>query len=339
MPKKKLTSKDIARELGISRTVVSFVLNGKSKEMRISDELTKKVLDYVEASNYQPNYMAQSLRTGKTFTIGLIVADIANPFFAKMARSVELEFRQKGYSVIFCSSDENKDTFRTQVENLINRQVDGLILTPPINSTETLNSLIDQKIPFVVIDRFFEDLNANSVIINNHKAAYDATSRLIKYGRKNIALINVNNELITMNQRTQGYLKAISDGGLHVNPGLVKQLKFSNVLEDVNQAISEVIENNADAVLFTTNKLGVTGMQVINKLKKRIPTDIAVISFDDTDVYAVAKTPITSIKQPLEQMSKEAVKILIRMIETKKANIKPKQIILDTDFIIRESCP
>ena len=339
MTKKKITSKDIAKALGISRTVVSFVLNGKSEEMRISKELTKKVLDYMEASNYQPNYMAQSLKTGKTFTIGLIVADIANPFFAKMAREVEQEVSKKGYSVIFCSSDENKKNFNFQLENLKNRQVDGLLLTPPINSTKILTSLISQKIPFVIIDRIFENLNANSVIINNHKSAYDATKRLINNKRMNVALINVNNELITMNQRTKGYVDALTDCGIKVNPELIKQLKFSNVTEDVNEAIAEVIKNNADAILFTTNKLGVTGIQAISNLKKRIPDDIAVISFDDTDAYAVAKTPITAIKQPLELMSKEAVRILIKLIENAEENVAPEQVVLDTNFIIRESCP
>lgn len=339
MRKKKITSKDIARELGISRTVVSFVLNGKSKEMRISDELTQKVLDYVEASNYQPNYMAQSLRTGKTFTIGLIVADIANPFFAKMAREIEQEFWNTGYSVIFCSSDENKKTFKSQLENLKNRQVDGLLLTPPINSTEILRSLNSQRIPYVIIDRVFDNLEANSVIINNYKAAYDATNRLIAFGRKKVALINVNNELVTMNQRTQGYLDALNEKGLIVNHKLIKQLKFSNVVKDVNNAISDVVTNHADAVLFTTNKLGVIGMQAINNLGMKIPDDIAVISFDDTDAYAVAKTPITAIKQPLEQMSQEAVRILSQLIDNKEANIPSKQVVLDTSLIIRESCP
>ncbi|NQU32283.1 MAG: LacI family DNA-binding transcriptional regulator [Bacteroidetes bacterium] len=339
MQKKKKTSKDIARELGISRSVVSFVLNGKSKEMRISDELTQKVLAYVEESNYQPNYMAQSLKTGRTHTIGLIVADIANPFFAKMAREVEQEVSKKGYSVIFCSSDENKKHFNFQLENLKNRQVDGLLLTPPISSTKILTSLISQKIPFVIIDRVFENLSANSVNINNHKAAFDATKRLINNNRVKVALINVNNELFTMNQRTKGYVDALTDCGMKVNPELIKQLKFSNVAEDVNKAIADVIKNNADAILFTTNKLGVTGMQAISNLKKRIPEDIAVISFDDTDAYAVAKTPITAIRQPLELMSKEAVRILIKLIENAEENVAPEQVVLDTNFIIRESCP
>lgn len=337
--KKKITSKDIAKELGISRSVVSFVLNGKNKEMRISDELTKKVLDLVETRNYQTNHIAKSLKTGKTHTIGLIVADIANPFFAKIASEIEKEVRKKGYSVFFCSSNENKKNFNFQLENFKNRQVDGLILIPPINSDKILTVLGSQNIPFVIMDRVFENLSANSVNINNHKAAYDATTRLINNGRKKVALINVNNELITMSDRTNGYIDAIADNGMEVNPYLLQQLKYSNVAAHVNEAVNEVILNNADAIIFTTNKLGVQGVQAISNMGKRIPEDIAVISFDDTTAYAVAKTSITAIKQPLEQMCKEAVRILMKSIDKNESNIDTEQIILDASFIVRESCP
>jgi LacI family transcriptional regulator len=339
MGKKKITSKDIAEELGVSRSVVSFVLNGKNKEMRISDKLTERVLKHVEARNYQMNYVAQSLKTGKTLTIGLIVADIANPFFAKIAGQVELEATKMGYSVIYCSSNENKKTFSTQLENLKNRQVDGLILIPPINSTSVLTVLKVQNFPFVLIDRVFENLSANSVIINNFKAAFDATMRLINIGRVNVALINVNNELITMKQRTNGYNEAIIACGMKVNPKLIKQLKFSNVAEDVSKAVQEVILNNADAIIFTTNKLGVLGIQAIDNMKKRIPEDLAVISFDDTDAYALAKTSITAIRQPVEEICKEAVRILMKSIVNDEVKMSPEQMILDVDFIVRDSCP
>lgn len=337
--KKKITSKDIAEELGISRSVVSFVLNGKNKEMRISDELTKKVLDLVETRNYQTNHIAKSLKTGKTHTIGLIVADIANPFFANIASEIEKEVRKKGYSVFFCSSNENKMNFKFQLENFKNRQVDGLILIPPINSDKILTLLGSQNIPFVIMDRVFENLGANSVNINNHKVAYDATTRLINNGRKKVALINVNNELITMSDRTNGYIDAIADNGMEANPNLLQQLKYSNVAEHVNEAVNKVIMNNADAIIFTTNKLGVQGVQAIGNKGKRIPEDIAVISFDDTSAYAVAKTSITAIKQPVAQMCKEAVRIIMKSIDKSESNIDTEQVILDASFIIRESCP
>ncbi len=339
MSNKRLTSKDIARELGISRSVVSFVLNGKSKEMRISDELTKKVLDYVATHNYQPNHIAKSLKTGKSNTLGLIVADISNPFFSTLARFIEIEATRKGYSIIFCSSDENNNNFLKQLNNLKNRDVDGLILTPPIGSENVLNDLNSQKFPNVVIDRFFENIPGNYVTINNYKSAYDATMRLIKNNCKKIAFINVNNKLYTMNQRTKGYLAALKDSGLIPDNKLIKQLKFSHIIEDVNRVVNEVVDNNADAILFTTNKLGVTGIEIIRNLGKKIPEDIAVFSFDDSDAYILASTPISAIKQPLAKISKEAVELLDKMINTEVSQIEFENIVLDTELVIRESCP
>jgi LacI family transcriptional regulator len=336
---KRITSKDIANELGISRSVVSFVLNGKNKEMRISDELTNRVLKHIKNRNYQTNHLAKSLKTGKTFMIGLIVADISNPFFANIAREVELELSKHGYNVVFCSSDENKNKFKAQLDNFIHRQIDGLILIPPIKSANILKLLSFQNIPFVIIDRIFKDMDFNTVNINNHKAAFDATIRLIKNERKHVGLINVNNELFTMAQRTAGYVDALKDSGIIIDLELIKQLKFSNVEKNVNKAVNELIEKNVDAIIFTTNKLGIFGIQAIRNRKKRIPKDIAVISFDDADAYSLAITPITAVKQPLKQMSKEAVRILMKALDTNNSEIKPEQVILNVSFVVRESCP
>lgn len=336
---KKITSQDIADELGISRSVVSFVLNGKNKEMRISDELTQKVLTLVENRNYQANQLARSLKTGKTFIIGLIVADISNPFFANIAREVELELSKYGYDVVFCSSDENKTKFKVQIENFIHRQVDGLILIPPVNSFDVLSVLNSQNIPFVIIDRDFTDKNINSVNINNHKAAYDATNRLINNDRKRVGIINVNNELLTMAERTAGYIEALNDNGIKINSELIKHLKFSKVSKHVYKAVEDLITNNVDAIIFTTNKLGVFGIQAIREMDKKIPEDIAVISFDDSEVYATAFTSITAVKQPLKQMSKEAVRIILKAINSNNLKFDYEQIALDVSFIVRESCP
>tara|TARA_B110000967_G_scaffold188908_1_gene212154 strand:+ start:463 stop:1488 length:1026 start_codon:yes stop_codon:yes gene_type:complete len=336
---KKITSQDIADELGISRSVVSFVLNGKNKEMRISDELTQKVLTLVENRNYQANQLARSLKTGKTFIIGLIVADISNPFFANIAREVELELSKYGYDVVFCSSDENKTKFKVQIENFIHRQVDGLILIPPVNSFDVLSVLNSQNIPFVIIDRDFTDKNINSVNINNHKAAYDATNRLINNDRKRVGIINVNNELLTMAERTAGYIEALNDNGIKINSELIKHLKFSKVSKHVYKAVEDLITNNVDAIIFTTNKLGVFGIQAIREMDKKIPEDIAVISFDDSEVYATAFTSITAVKQPLKQMSKESVRIILKAINSNNLKFDYEQIALDVSFIVRESCP
>ena len=332
------TISDIARQLGVSKTLVSFVLNGKSKEMRISDEMTSRVLELARSLNYKPNYLAKSLRTGKSHTIGLIVADISNPFFAHLARYIEIEASKRKYKIVFSSSDENRTKFAAQLEILKDGHVDGFILTPPIGSEKELLLLQEQKVPFVLVDRIFKNVEAHSVIIDNYHAAYYATMRLISNGRKNIALLNVNNELITMQARAKGYMDAIGASGLKAEPALIKHLKFSHEKKLVMKAILEIIQNKADAVLFTTNKLGVLGIECIQELELRIPENLSIISFDDTDLYKISSTSISAIQQPLENMSKEAVRILVSMIETPAAIKDFEKIELKAEFVLRKSC-
>lgn len=336
--KKKSTIKDIAEELGVSKSLVSFVLNGKSKEKRISESMTKKVLQEAERINYKPNYLAKSLRTGKSHTIALIIADISNPFFAKFARFLEIEASKYNYKVIFANSDEKKDKFAAELGVLKNRQVDGFILTPPIGSEKELLALQKQKMPFVIVDRYFKDVDSHTVIINNYQAGYEATLRLIENDRKKIAILNVNDQLLTMKQRVEGYRDALKKNNIAINPVLIKQLKFSHEKKLIMKAIREIIKEGADGLFFTTSKLTILGIECLRDLGIRIPEDISVISFDDLDVYKVTFTPISAVVQPIEEMSKEAIRILMKMIEGDYANGEHKNIVFDVDFVYRESC-
>ncbi len=335
---KKCTINDIAKELCVSNTLVSFVLNGKNKEKRISDEMTSKVLELAKSMNYTPNYLAKSLRQGKSNTLGLIVADISNPYFGKLARHIELEASKYGYKVIFSNSDEKQSKFKMQLDVLKNGQVDGFIFTPPIGSEKELLKLKKEKIPFVVVDRLFEEVLTHSVVINNYKAGYDATERLIKKNRKNIALINIIYELANMRQREEGFFDALKNNGIEVNKSLIKHLKFSHEKNKIMEAIRDIIKNDADAIFFTTSKLGVFGIECLRELGEKVYQNMSIISFDDSIAYRVFSPTITAIAQPLEQMSKEAVRILMDIIENKYIDGHYENIELDTKIIIRESC-
>jgi len=198
--------------------------------------------------------------------------------------------------------------------------------------------LVNEKKHFVIIDRIFENVNATSININNYQAAYNATIRLIQNNRKKIALLNVNYELISMQQRAKGYMDALSDQGFEINPALIKNLEFSHEKSLVSTAIQEIIANQADAVLFTTNKLGIFGIESIREMGLSIPENLSIISFDDTDAYRISSTTISTIEQPLEKMCKEAVTILIKLIEGSFVSEAPPKIQLEVRFIPRESC-
>ena len=160
--------------------------------------------------NYRTNQIARSLKTNKTNTIGLILADIANPFSAALARVIEDVADKYGYTVIFGSSDENPEKYRKILDALVNRQADGLILSPPEHAQAQIKDLQQQQIPFVLIDRYFPGIETNYVVLDNYKAAFDATMHLIDCGHKRIGMINYASSLFHLQERTRGYQPALT---------------------------------------------------------------------------------------------------------------------------------
>ena len=189
-----------------------------------------------------------------------------------------------------------------------------------------------------MIDRSFEGSTVNSVNIDNFKAAYEATNRFIINNKQNIAIINVNDQLLTMHNRTKGYLQCLSDNNILINQSFIKQLKFSNAIKDVKNAVEEVVQNGADAILFTTNKLCFSGLEKLKEMGIAIPDDIAVISFDDNPAFRLFDTSITTIKQPIKDMCKSSIDILFDLIDKNDVSGPATQLKLKSSLILRDSC-
>ena len=179
---KRVSLKDIARELGVSTATVSLVLNGKNTAGRVSSEMSKKILDKAAELHYVPNTLAKGLKMGKSRTIGLIVADVSNLFFGSLALHIQTYAEQKGYSVIIGNTNEQPKAMGDIINFLYARQVEGLIITPTEKSQYLLKRLIKSKIPFVLVDRSFPELAVSSVLINNYEISYQSTERLIQKG-------------------------------------------------------------------------------------------------------------------------------------------------------------
>lgn len=337
---KKTSLNDIAERLGVSKTLVSLVLNGKAKEQRISDEICRKVTDLARELNYQPNQIAKGLRTGKTNTIGLMIADIANPFFGKLGREIENEASMHGYRVMFCSSDENAEKSKQQIQMLQQGQVDGFIISPPAGSADQIQALDKSKTPYVLIDRYFPEIDSSYIIVDNFQASYDATLHLVSKGFKKIACVTIQIELINMRQRLDGYKKALFDSNHEISDNLIKILPFSHEKDDVLEAVKQLVSNQntrVDAILFTTSKVGIMGLESIHSLGLKIPDDIAVISFDDPDAYKISYPPVTAIAQPLNEIGRQSVKVLMEIINNRKSKTPQQKIVLKTNFIVRKS--
>ncbi|APS40563.1 LacI family DNA-binding transcriptional regulator [Salegentibacter sp. T436] len=335
--KKKVSLKDIAKKVGVSAATVSYVLS-KDKESKVSVEVAEKVKKAAKELNYQPNQIAKSLKMGKTFTIGLIVADISNPFFSHIARIIEDEATKLNYTVIFGSSDERPDKSWDLLNFLANRQVDGFILAPTEGSEHQIKYLKEQNIPFVLIDRYFPDLDTNYVVIDNYQAAFDAVIRLIDTGHKRIGMLAYLNSLHHMGDRVKGYEKAMKKHKLRLDSNWLQEINFFDMELEVKSAIDKMLGGDTpiDALFFATNTLAIIGLKYLNSLNYRIPSDLAIISFDQGEAFDFYYCPLTYIKQPLDELARNAVKILTQQIESPaKAT---KKVCLPAQLVIRNSC-
>lgn len=334
---KKVSIKDIALKAGVSTALVSYVLNGKEKESRVGEVIAKKIKEIARELDYQPNHLAKSLRSGKTHTIGLIIADISNPFFANIARVVEDEAKRNGYTVIIGSCDENAEKSWDLMHVLINRQVDGFIIVSCENSENQIYYLKERHIPFVLLDRHYPEISTDYVATNNFKASYDAGTHLIERGYKKIGLIAYQSEMYHMKERIRGYTTALTENGIEMNAHWLKKVAFESIEKEVKVAIDELMaqEVKIDAVLFATYGLAINGLKYINELRLRVPSDLAIVSFGQAEVFDLYYCPITYMRQPLELLGKTAVQFLIDKLKNREGGMK--QLLMEAQLIARDS--
>lgn len=338
MVKKRVSIKDIAERVGVSTALVSYVLNGKEREARVGEEIAKKVRKVAAELNYQPNLIARGLKFGRTNTIGLIVADISNPFFATLARSIELEAQKNGYTVLFGSSDEQLDKSQNLINTFLNRQVDGLIITPVIGSQSQIEELKVKGIPFVLMDRGFTDVETNMVVTDNHDAMYSAVKLLTKNGYKKIGMIAYDTPLTHMQDRIKGYKDAVKDAGIRFQSKWLVKVPYHNYKDHVAVGMATLLDNPSkavDALVFATNSISVQALKIIHEKKLIVPKDLGIISFDESDTFEFFYASITYIKQNLNEISEKAVQCLIKNINSKHPKLS--KIIVPSTIVVGES--
>ena len=333
--KRKTSLKDIARKVGVSTALVSYVLNNK-KQDRISKEVAQKIREAAKELNYSPNQLAKSLKTSRTHTLGLIVADIANPFFSALARIIEDEAETNGYTVLFGSSDESAEKSWKLLNVFLDRQVDGLIIASAEHTEEHIRYLQEQEVPFVLIDRYFPELPTNYVTINNYQAAATAVKHLSSNGYRRIGLITFNTSLYNLQERKQGYLAALQEEHIPGNPAWIKELPLDLPPKAVEEAIRDLLslEEPVDAILFTTNVLSTSGLKYLNHQPVKVPDNLAVASFDESDASYLFYAPVTHIRQPLKEIGQQALTLLLASIRKKQ---KPAQLVLEAQLVPAKS--
>ncbi|MFD1255447.1 LacI family DNA-binding transcriptional regulator [Mucilaginibacter terrae] len=332
---KKLSIVDIAKQLNTSVTTVSFVINGKAEEMRISEPVVKKVMQLVKESGYKPNQLAQSFRTGKTKTIGLMLENIADPFFAQIAKHIEDAAYEKGYKIIHVSTDNNTDKAKELIKVFRQRKVDGFIITPPIGIEDDLLLLLKDNYPFILFDRYFSMLKTNYVGIDNFQSSLNAVEHLIQNGYKRTAMITIISEQTQMMERRRGYEKAMDKHGLLPS---ILEIPLHTKHEDIVSQLLRFFEANpkVDAIFVGTNYLAIRALEALKIKKIRIPDDVAVIAYDDHDLFRLYTPSITAVAQPVEAMSKQLVIKILQQIDGNEKDLGD-QIIIPANLIVRES--
>jgi LacI family transcriptional regulator len=334
--KKKILIHDIAKHLDVSIATVSLVLNGKAKEKRISDGLAEKVLKYVEEVGYKPNQLAKSLRTGKTHVIGLVVEDIANPFFATVAGLIEKKILARGYRIIYCSTNDDTAKTRDLLTMFQERHVDGYILALPDGVETDVRTLVRSGKPLVLFDRELSGVLANAVVVDGAKGMYEATHHLLAQGFTSVAMVTLRARQMQMQARLQGYSQAMQELQL---PEMVLELEFQQEREQIITQVQAFCQANpkCNALLFATNYLGVYGLEAVNRLGRQIPKQMAIISFDDHDLFRLYSPTITVVAQPLEAMAESIISTLLTALEGTAETGRITQLQLAPHLIVRES--
>ncbi|NTS42582.1 LacI family DNA-binding transcriptional regulator [Flavisolibacter sp. BT320] len=331
--------KDIALQAGVAPSTVSFVLNGKARQMRISDEVAVRIKRIADKAGYIPNQTAVSLRTGRSKILGLIVEDISNVFFASLAKVIEDKANALGFKIVYCSTDNNDKKGSELVRMLLHRQVDGFLITPSAGMQDDVKKLMDLKKPVVLMDRYFPDLNSAYVQVDNFYGVQLGLEVLLQKGHRHIGYITNDLQQNQMFDRENAYKQILVQNGLPVNESYLLRLPYKSKSEDAVQTITAFLQANPelDAVFFATNYLGVFGMESFQQLGLQIPRDLAVVCFDDHDLFRLMAPGITCIRQPIEAIASEAIDYLLKQFDASAKETTPIQQLKKPELVIRGS--
>lgn len=326
---------DIAKKTGYSVSTVSRVLHDNTQKYKISDETKKTVREAAEELGYTPNKLARGLRLQKTHQIGVIVPDISNPFFATMVKSVSKEARKEGYSIIVCDSDEDSNIEEESLKALLENRVDGLLIAAVGQHDAHIKELHRSRIPLVMLDRWFEDMEVDAISVDNVKGAYLATQYLLREGHKKIAFLQGLRGTNANDGRLRGYLMAMKDAGVPARPEYTAGDDFGT-LNGYLETKSLLQLAEPPTAIFAAGDLITLGvLQALKEESVSVPKDMSLVTFDDPSFASYLSPPLTAIEQPIERMGEVGVKLLIRHMRSSDAQFK--RVLLEPRLMVRES--
>ena len=327
------TIKDVARLADVSTATVSHVINDTRY---VSDGLRSRVLEAMDALNYRPNVLAQGLRGGETHTIGLVVPDNANPFFAEVSRAVEDVGFGRGYSVILCNTGDDLERERAYIDVLVAKQVDGIIFIAAGDHHEHLDELARRNVPLVLADRDVDLTDADVVLVNNERGGYEATQHLLSLGHRRIGCIAGPSEATPSADRVEGYLRALRDGGIHVEASAIETGDFR--YQGGEAAARRLLERaERPTAIFACNDLMAIGaLRAVRSAGLSVPDDISVVGYDDIPLASAMSPALTTVAQPVDELGGLSTELLLSRIEDGSMGTA-QRITLETTLVVRGS--
>jgi len=334
--------KDVASRAGVSITTVSHVIN---KTRYVSDDLIDRVQKAMVDLDYYPNSLASGLRSGRTKTIGLVIPDISNQFFAEISRKIEDKGFEYGYSVILCNTDDDSEKEKNYIDVLIAKQVDGILFISAGDSSSNLRKPKEFYTPIVVVDRDINEINADIVLVDNSNGGYKATKYLIELGHRRIGCISGPSQTTPSAQRISGYKRALEEANLSIDYDLIKLGDYR--YPSGEKAMQELLMHaQPPTAIFACNDMMAFGaFRAVYNLGMKIPDDISIIGFDNIPLSQAVYPPLTTIEQPIFELAELVVNLLIEKIKFRESKTRmidgktySKRIMLETKLIKRDSC-
>jgi LacI family transcriptional regulator len=329
------TLHEVAQRAGVSAMTVSRVVNGRGS---VDSETRQRVEEAIQALDYVPNRIARGLISQKTQTIGIIVPDIVNPFFAPVVRGAESAARKAGYRVLLCNSEGDLRLEREYIEDLVAHRVEGLLLAPASDrSRSSMLSLLRGGFPLVLIDRALPDADCDLIASDNAQGARRLIEHLIAIGHREIAHVSDAEDTSTGRERLQGYREALEAAGIPFQPELVIRTTVDRI--GGYRAAQEILARDPlPTAIFAVNNMTAVGtMEALRERGLSVPKDMGLVCFDDVEHLAVLSPILTVIDQPAETFGSLGVQLLLERMSG-KASSRPRRIILQTDLIVRQSC-
>ena len=330
----RVTMADVAREAGVSAMTVSRVINDKGD---VSEETRHRVLKVIERVGYRPSGIARGLATRRTGTFGLVIPDVANPFFADVARGAEEVAYAHGYNVFLCNTDEDPDRELAVLGSLDEKQVDGLVLCSSRLSEDELHKVVSRHASFVLVNRRLVGARAHSVLLDDEQGGRLATQHLLRMGRRTVGLVVGPETSHSGHLRAKGYRAALAAAGLPYYADWVRSCV--PVVDGGRRASLELLDTHPEVTgLVCYNDLVAVGaLQAAKELGRRVPGDVAIVGHDDILLAGLVTPALTTCSVPRQDLGAQAVHLLLQQLDSSAE--PPRDIILPTELVVRASAP